>query len=123
MNKKHIFQPVKNLCKLVAIVYGSGVLLAVIYYLLDYIGSVMNFGDAFWTLLSAYNMFSFVVFGLLSFWLLVPGIAILSLIIGGIVYAIREKNVKNIFNFPLWATVVLVGLNTVLQLDIMSQMF
>ena len=55
--------------------------------------------------------------------MLVPGIAVLTLIIGGIVYAIREKNAKNIFNFTLWGTVVLVVLNTVLQLDVMSYMF
>ena len=66
---------------------------------------------------------SFFTFGIFSFYVLVPGIAVLTLIIGGIVYAIREKNAKNIFNFTLWGTVALVVLNTVLQLDVMSYMF
>ena len=35
----------------------------------------------------------------------------------------ENLNVKNIFNFPLWGTVTIVILNTVLQLDVMSYMF
>ena len=54
---------------------------------------------------------SFFTFGIFSFYVHVPAIPVLSLIIGGIVYAIREKNAKNILNFPLLGTVVLVVLN------------
>ncbi len=123
MDKKTVSQGVKNLCKPIAIFYGSGILFALIYYLLDYVGSVMSFGDVFWTFMYGLTHISFFVFGIFSFYVLVPGIAVLTLIIGGIVYAIREKSAKNIFNFPLWATVVLVVLNTVLQFDVMSYMF
>ena len=83
----------------------------------------MSFGDTFWVFIDVLGTISFFVFGIFSFYVLVPGIAVLTLIIGGIAYAIREKNSKNIFNFPLWGTVVLVVLNTVLQLDVMSYMF
>ena len=123
MKKKTISQGVKNLCKPIAIFYGSGILFAVIYYLLDYIGSSLDFGNAFWNFMDFLTNMSFFTFGIFSFYVLVPGIAVLTLIIGGIVYAIREKNAKNIFNFTLWGTVVLVVLNTVLQLDVMSYMF
>lgn len=123
MKKKTVSQGVKNLCKPIAIFYGSGILFAVIYYLLDYIGSSLNFGNAFWSFMDFLTNMSFFTFGIFSFYVLVPGIAVLTLIIGGIVYAISERNIKNIFNFPLWATVVLVVLNTVLQLDVMSYMF
>lgn len=123
MKKKTVSQGVKNLCKPIAIFYGSGILFAVIYYLLDYIGSSLNFGNAFWSFMDFLTNMSFFTFGIFSFYVLVPGIAVLTLIIGGIVYAIREKNAKNIFNFTLWGTVVLVVLNTVLQLDVMSYMF
>ena len=123
MKKKTVSQGVKNLCKPIAIFYGSGILFAVIYYLLDYIGSSLDFGNAFWNFMDFLTNMSFFTFGIFSFYVLVPGIAVLTLIIGGIVYAIREKNAKNIFNFTLWGTVVLVVLNTVLQLDVMSYMF
>ena len=123
MDKKTVSQGVKNLCKPIAIFYGSGILFAVIYYLLDYIGSSLDFGNAFWNFMDFLTNMSFFTFGIFSFYVLVPGIAVLTLIIGGIVYAIREKNAKNIFNFTLWGTVVLVVLNTVLQLDVMSYMF
>lgn len=123
MDKKTVSQGVKNLCKPIAIFYGSGILFAVIYYLLDYIGSSLDFGNAFWRFMDFLTNMSFFTFGIFSFYVLVPGIAVLTLIIGGIVYAIREKNAKNIFNFTLWGTVVLVVLNTVLQLDVMSYMF
>ena len=123
MKKKTVSQGVKNLCKPIAIFYGSGILFAVIYYLLDYIGSSLDFGNAFWSFMDFLTNMSFFTFGIFSFYVLVPGIAVLTLIIGGIVYAIREKNAKNIFNFTLWGTVVLVVLNTVLQLDVMSYMF
>lgn len=123
MDKKTVSQGVKNLCKPIAIFYGSGILFAVIYYLLDYIGSYLDFGNAFWSFMDFLTNMSFFTFGIFSFYVLVPGIAVLTLIIGGIVYAIRENNIKNIFNFPLWGTVVLVVLNTVLQLDVMSYMF
>ena len=123
MKKKTVSQGVKNLCKPIAIFYGSGILFAVIYYLLDYIGSSLDFGNAFWRFMDFLTNMSFFTFGIFSFYVLVPGIAVLTLIIGGIVYAISERNIKNIFNFPLWATVVLVVLNTVLQLDVMSYMF
>ena len=123
MKKKTVSQGVKNLCKPIAIFYGSGILFAVIYYLLDYIGSSLDFGNAFWSFMDFLTNMSFFTFGIFSFYVLVPAIAVLTLIIGGIVYAIREKNVKNIFNFTLWGTVVLVVLNTVLQLDVMSYMF
>ncbi len=123
MDKKTVSQGVKNLCKPIAIFYGSGILFALIYYLLDYVGSVMSFGDAFWAFIDVLGTTSFLVFGIFSFYVLVPGIAVSILIIGGIVYAIREKNVKNVFNFSLWGTVVLVVLNTVLQFDVMSYMF
>lgn len=123
MDKKTVSQGVKKLCKPIAIFYGSGILFAVIYYLLDYIGSAMDFGDAYWNFMYFLTHISFFVFGIFSFYVLVPGIAVLTLIIGGIVYAIIERNIKNIFNFPLWGTVVLVVLNTVLQLDVMSYMF
>ena len=43
MDKKTVSQGVKNLCKPIAIFYGSGILFAVIYYLLDYIGSSLDF--------------------------------------------------------------------------------
>jgi hypothetical protein len=123
MDKKTVSQGVKNLCKPIAIFYGSGILFAVIYYLLDYIGSSLDFGNAFWRFMDFLTNMSFFTFGIFSFYVLVPAIAVLTLIIGGIVYAISERNIKNIFNFPLWATVVLVVLNTVLQLDVMSYMF
>lgn len=123
MKKKTVSQGVKNLCKPIAIFYGSGILFALIYYLLDHIGSAMDFGDAYWNFMYFLTHISFFVFGIFCFYVLVPGIAVLTLIIGGIVYAIREKNAKNIFNFTLWGTVVLVVLNTVLQLDVMSYMF
>lgn len=123
MKKKTVSQGVKNLCKPIAIFYGSGILFAVIYYLLDYIGSSLDFGNAFWNFMDFLTNMSFFTFGIFSFYVLVPGIAVLTLIIGGIVYAIREKNSKNIFNFPLLGTVVLVVLNTILQLDVMSYMF
>ena len=123
MKKKTVSQGVKNFCKPIAIFYGSGILFAVIYYLWDYIGSSLNFGNAFWSFMDFLTNMSFFTFGIFSFYVLVPGIAVLTLIIGGIVYAISERNIKNIFNFPLWATVVLVVLNTVLQLDVMSYMF
>lgn len=123
MDKKTVSQGVKNLCKPIAIFYGSGILFAVIYYLLDYIGSSLDFGNAFWNFMDFLTNMSFFTFGIFSFYVLVPGIAVLTLIIGGIVYAIREKNAKNILNFPLLGTVVLVVLNTVLQLDVMSYMF
>ena len=123
MKKKTVSQGVKNLCKPIAIFYGSGILFAVIYYLLDYIGSSLDFGNAFWNFMDFLTNMSFFTFGIFSFYVLVPAIAVLTLIIGGIVYAIRENNIKNIFNFPLWGTVVLVVLNTVLQLDVMSYMF
>ena len=123
MKKKTVSQGVKNLCKPIAIFYGSGILFAVIYYLLDYIGSSLDFGNAFWRFMDFLTNMSFFTFGIFSFYVLVPAIAVLTLIIGGIVYAIREKNAKNIFNFTLWGTVVLVVLNTVLQLDVMSYMF
>ena len=123
MDKKTVSQGVKNFCKPIAIFYGSGILFAVIYYLLDYIGSAMDFGESFWNFMYFLTHISFFVFGIFSFYVLVPGIAVLTLIIGGIVYAIREKNGKNIFNFTLWGTVVLVVLNTALQLDVMSYMF
>ena len=123
MKKMTVSQEVKNLCKPIAIFYGSGILFAVIYYLLDYIGSSLDFGESFWSFMDFLTNISFFVFGIFSFYVLVPGIAVLTLIIGGIVYAIREKNAKNIFNLTLWGTVVLVVLNTVLQLDVMSYMF
>ena len=123
MDKKTVSQGVKNLCKPIAIFYGSGILFAVIYYLLDYIGSSLDFGNAFWNFMDFLTNMSFFTFGIFSFYVLVPGIAVLTLIIGGIVYAISERNIKNIFNFPLWGTVALVILNTVLQLDVMSYMF
>lgn len=123
MKKKTVSQGVKNLCKPIAIFYGSGILFAVIYYLLDYIGSSLDFGNAFWSFMYFLTNMSFFTFGIFSFYVLVPGIAVLTLIIGGIVYAIREKNAKNMFNFTLWGTVVLVVLNTVLQFDVMSYMF
>ena len=123
MNKKTISQGVKNLCKPIAIFYGSGILFALIYYLLDHIGSAMDFGNAFWSFMDFLTNMSFFTFGIFSFYVLVPGIAVLTLIIGGIVYAISERNIKNIFNFTLWGTVVLVVLNTVLHLDVMSYMF
>lgn len=123
MKKKTVSQGVKNLCKPITIFYGSGILFAVIYYLLDYIGSSLDFGNAFWSFMDFLTNMSFFTFGIFSFFVLVPGIAVLTLIIGGIVYAIREKNAKNMFNFTLWGTVALVVLNTVLQLDVMSYMF
>ncbi len=123
MDKKVISQGVKNLCKPIAIFYGSGILFALIYYLLDHIGSAMDFGDAYWSFMYFLTHISFFVFGIFSLWLLVPVVAVLALIIGGIVYAIREKNSKNIFNFTLWGTIVTVVLNTILQLDVMSYMF
>lgn len=66
---------------------------------------------------------SFFIFGLFSFYVLVPIVAVSALIIVGIVYAISERNIKNIFNFPLWGTVALVVLNTLLQFEVMSNMF
>ena len=123
MDKKTISQGVKNLCKPIVIFYGSGILFALIYYLLDYIGASLDFGESFWSFMDFFTTMSFFTFGIFSFYVLVPGIAVLTLIIGGIVYAIREKNIKNIFNFYLWGTVVLVVLNTVLQFDVMSYMF
>lgn len=123
MDKKTVSQGVKKLCKPIAIFYGSGILFAVIYYLLDYIGSSLDFGKAFWSFMDFLTNMSFFTFGIFSFYVLVPIVAVLALVIVGIVYAISERNIKNIFNFPLWATVVLVVLNTVLQLDVMSYMF
>ena len=121
MKKKTVSQGVKNLCKPIAILYGIGVLIAVLFYFLEFY--VTDKGEVVWAIMDALCIISFFVFGIFSFYVLVPGIAVLTLIIGGIVYAISERNIKNIFNFPLWGTVVLVVLNTVLQLDVMSYMF
>lgn len=123
MEKKTISQGVKNLCKPIAIFYGSGILYGLIYYILDYIGSSMDFGETFWKLMNVLTELSFFIFGLFSFYFLVPGVAILTVVIGGIIYAIRERNAKNVFNFTLWGTVALVALNTLLQLAVMSNMF
>ena len=121
MDKKTVSQGVRNLCKPIAIIYGSGILLALVFYILCFYA--MDLSEVTGAITNALCMISFMVFGIFSFYVLVPGIAVLTLIIGGIVYAIREKNSKNIFNFTLWGTVVLVVLNTVLQLDVMSYMF
>ncbi len=123
MNKKTISKSIKTICKPIAIFYGSGILYGLIYYLLDYIGYSMDFGETFWKLMNVLTELSFFIFGLFSFYVLVPIVAVSALIIVGIVYAISERNIKNIFNFPLWGTVALVVLNTVLQLDVMSYMF
>ena len=123
MNKKTISKSIKTICKPIAIFYGSGILYGLIYYLLDYIGSSMDFGEAFWKLMNVLTELSFFIFGLFSFYVLVPIVAVSALIIVGIVYAISERNIKNIFNFPLWGTVALVVLNTLLQLEVMSNMF
>lgn len=121
MEKKTISQGVKNICKPIAIIYGIGVLIALIFYFLDFY--VTDKGEVVWAIMDALCITSFFVFGIFSFYVLVPAIAVLTLIIGGSVYAIREKNAKNIFNLPLWATIVLVVLNTVLQYDVISCMF
>ena len=123
MNKKTISKSIKTICKPIAIFYGSGILYGLIYYLLDYIGSSMDFGEAFWKLMNVLTELSFFIFGLFSFYVLVPIVAVSALIIVGIVYAISERNIKNIFNFSLWGTVALVVLNTLLQLEVMSNMF
>ena len=121
MGKKTVSQGVKNLCKPIAIFYGSGIMFALIFYILCFYA--MDLSEVIGAITNALCMISFMVFGIFSFYVLVPAIAVLTLLIGGIVYAIREKNAKNLFNFPLWATVVLVVLNTVLQFDVMSYMF
>ena len=123
MDKKTVSQGVKNFCKPIAIFYGSGILYGLIYYLLDYIGCSMDFGEAFWKLMNVLTELSFFIFGLFSFYVLVPIVAVSALFIVGIVYAISERNIKNIFNFPLWGTVALVVLNTLLQFEVMSNMF
>ena len=96
MDKKTVSQGVKKLCKPIAIFYGSGILFAVIYYLLDYIGSSLDFGKAFWSFMDFLTNMSFFTFGIFSFYVLVPIVAVLALVIVGIVYAISERNIKNI---------------------------
>ena len=120
MNKKTISKGVKNTYRPIAVIYGLGILLALIFYLLDFYGGS---GLVVGSVLNVICMVSFWAFGLFSLYVLVPIVAVLALIIVGIVYAISERNIKNIFNFPLWGTVALVVLNTLLQFEVMSNMF
>ncbi len=116
MNKKTVSQGVKDFCKTFAIIYGVGIWLNITAHLLAYFGSVLNLGDWFDKLVN-WLMFPYVlVFGLLSFYIVAPIMVVSALIICGAVFAISEKNSKNIFNLPLLGTIGLVVINTVMLL-------
>ena len=116
MNKKTVSQSVKDFCKTFAIIYGVGICFNITAHLFAYVGSVLNLGDWFDKLVN-WLMFPYVlVFGVLSFYIVAPIMVISALIICGVVFAISEKNSKNIFNLPLLGTIGLVVINTIMLL-------
>ena len=119
MTKKHTSEKLKNLYKIFGGVFGASLLVGIANLILSnywYMDSVayelaeLLFGGA--------GLF----FGFLSGFGIVPLFIMAALVIVSIVFAVKENNHKNVFNFGLFATLSLITVSAFLQNILLTEM-
>lgn len=119
MTKKYTSEKLKNLYKIFGGVFGVSLLVGIAniilseYWYLDsavYELAELLFGGA--------GLF----FGFLSGFGIVPLFIMAALVIVSIVFAVKENNHKNVFNFGLFATLGLITASAFLQNMLLTEM-
>ncbi len=114
-NKKKVSQELKNLYKPFMIVFGISLLIFILnlvcgyhFYPVSYSNGVMEGLEMVLTSIS-------LVFGFIGLMGIVPVVIVLALLGVSIFRAVKDKNIKNVFNPYLLLTVVLVISSSFLQ--------
>ncbi len=119
MTKKRTSEKLKKLYKILSGVFGVSLITNIINILL-----INNYN-----LDSAAYEFAEIVFGGVGLFFsflggfgIVPLLIMVTLVAVSIAFAVKEKNHKNIFNFGLWATEILIAVSAVLQNFMITEM-
>ena len=119
MTNKRTSEKLKNLYKIFGGVFGASLLVGIAnimlseYWYMDsamYVLAELLFGGA--------GLF----FGFLSGFGIVPLFIMAALVIVSIVFAVKEKNHKNVLNFGLFATLGLITISAFLQNMMLTEM-
>ncbi len=119
MTKKRTSEKLRKLYKIFSGVFGVSLLVGIANLVLSY----------YWNTDSAVYELAEIIFGGASMFIgylsglgIVPLLIMVGLIITSVVFAVKEKNYKNVFNLGLWATVALITVSALFQNLILTEM-
>ena len=112
MTKKHTSEKLKKLYKVFGGVFGVSLLVGIANLILSY---YWNNSSALYELAELLFGGAGLFFGFLSGFVIVPLFIMAALVIVSIVFAVKEKNYRNILNIGLFATLGLITVSAFFQ--------
>lgn len=119
MTKKYTSEKLRKLYKIFSGVFGVSLLVGIANLILSY---YWNNGSALYELAEIVFGGAGLFFGFLSGFGIVPLFIMAALVIVSVVFAVKEKNHKNVLNIGLFATLGLITVSAVLQNMLFTEM-
>ena len=119
VSMKRTSEKLKKLYKIFGGVFGVSLLVGIANLILSY---YWNNGSAIYELAELIFGGAGLFFGFLSGFGIVPLFIMAALVIVSIVFAVKENNYKNVFNFGLFATLGLITVSAFLQNMLLTEM-
>lgn len=119
MTRKRTSEKLKNLYKIFGGVFGVSLLVGIANIIL---GEYWYLNSAVYELAELLFGGAGLFFGFLSGFGIVPLFIMAALVIVSIVFAVKENNHKNVFNFGLFATLGLITVSAFLQNMMLTEM-